>query len=77
MKWYLKRSLYTAVFATILACSCSDSKTSPEEEKEITEMDSVSRAVEDSTKRLKEQTDRVEEKLEKLDNEFKSDSSNK
>ncbi len=64
-------------FAVLLLASCSDSKSSPEEERQIKTMDSTSAAIEDSTKRLKEQTERVEAALEKMDESFKENNQNK
>jgi hypothetical protein len=69
--------ILSLVLLTCLGSSCSDSKASAEEKAEIEKMDSVSKAVEDSTKKLEEQTRKVEETLEKLDKEFETDNQNK
>ncbi len=61
----------------VIATACGDTKSNPEEEQRINTMDSVSRAVKDSTERLREQTSRVEESLEKLNKEFETENSNK
>lgn len=66
-------TLLSLIMAAIMVTSCSESKTSTEEKAEISRMDSLSKAVEDSTERLEEQTKRVEESLEKLDKEFETE----
>lgn len=63
-------------FAACLLVSCGESKTESEtraeEETQINQMDSLSKAVDESTEKLEEQTKKVEESLEKLEEEFKS-----
>ncbi len=54
----------------ILACSCTESKTTTEEEKEINVMDSTEKVVKERIRDLEDQTKKVEESLEKLDKDF-------
>jgi len=64
-------------FALILLAACGDTKSSPEEEKQIKSMDSASAVIEDSTKRLQEQTEKVEAALEKLNESDKDNTQTK
>jgi len=75
----LRNLMLLLLFPTVLitTSACGDSKVSAEEKTEIDNMDSTSKAVEDSTKRLEEQTRKVEESLERLDKEFENDNQNK
>lgn len=61
-----------ALAISAFSIGCAESKSNPEEEAAIRQMDSTSQAVKDSTERLEEQTRKVEETLEKLDKEFPS-----
>ena len=72
MRTLLKPLLVLSISAVVIGSSCSNAESNPEEEARINSMDSTSRAVEDSTERLKEQTRKVEESLEKLDKEFET-----
>ena len=65
--------LLSFFIGAIMITSCSESKTSSTEKAEISQMDSLSKAVEDSTERLEDQTKKVEEALEKLDKEFETE----
>lgn len=58
------------MFAAILASSCTESKTTTEEEKEINVMDSTEKVVKEKIEDLEDQTKKVEESLEKLDKDF-------
>lgn len=72
MRQLLTRVSLACLLSGFLLVSCSDANSSPEEEKEIKSMDSVSQAVKDSTERLEEQTRKVEESLEKMEKEFQN-----
>ena len=65
----IKRLLPIAI-AALLACSCTESKTTTEEEKEIQVMDSTEKVVKEKIEEKKDQTKKVEESLEKLDKDF-------
>lgn len=54
----------------LLAPSCTESKTTTEEKKEINVMDSTKKEVKEKVEKLEDQTKKVEESLEKLDKEF-------
>ena len=73
MRQILKRMIPLGILIAVVATSCSDAKSNPEEEKEINSMDSVSQVVKDSTEKLEDQTRKVEESLEKLNKEFENE----
>ena len=68
---YIKKITPFAL-AAILAASCSESKTTTQEETEITTIDSSQKAVKETNEKLEDQTKKVEASLEKLDSEFKT-----
>lgn len=70
MNSYIKKLIPFGLFFIVLITSCSDSKTTKEEQIEISKMDSTSKAVKTTTDKLDEQTKKVEEALEKMDKEF-------
>jgi septal ring factor EnvC (AmiA/AmiB activator) len=72
MNRYIKRIapiLFAAIFGL---ASCTESKTSSEEEAELTKMDSTSKEVKETTAKLETETEKVEASLEKLDEEFET-----
>ena len=69
--------LFGLFLLTSVLSSCGESNASPEEKAEIEKMDSISKAVKDSTERLEDQTKKVEDALEKLDKEFETDQTKK
>ena len=64
------KRIFPFVCAAVLACSCTESKTTTEEEKEINVMDSTEKVVKEKIDDLEDQTKKVEESLEKLDKDF-------
>jgi ABC-type Na+ efflux pump permease subunit len=56
-----------AFVAVILITSCTESKTTKEEEVKIHTMDSTSKAAKETAENLAEQTRKVENSIEKLD----------
>jgi hypothetical protein len=60
----------------IIASSCNDNKTSPQEEVKITSMDSTTRVLKQNREKLEEQTKNVETSLENLEKEFDSTDTN-
>jgi Skp family chaperone for outer membrane proteins len=60
----------------IIASSCNDNKTSPQEEVKITSMDSTTRVLKQNREKLEEQTKKVETSLENLEKEFDSTDTN-
>ena len=54
----------------MITSSCTESKTSTEEKKEINSMDSTKKVINENIDKLEDQTKKVEESLEKLDKEF-------
>jgi hypothetical protein len=72
MNYYIKR-IAPIFFAAILGLtSCNESKTTSEEEVQITQMDSTSKEVKETTAKLEAETEKVEASLEKLDEEFET-----
>jgi hypothetical protein len=55
-----------------MASSCTEAKTSTQEQTEIIKMDSTSYSVKESTDKVEDQTKKVEASLEKLEIEFKT-----
>ena len=72
MKDQLKRLAIPALAAFVLLVSCKESKTTSQEEQQITRMDSTSRSIKENTEKLDAQTKKVEESLEKVDKEFET-----
>jgi hypothetical protein len=70
MKHCIKLVAILAVSGVIMLTSCGESKTTSEESTEIKAMDSTSKAVKENVEKLEDQTKKVEESLEKLDKEF-------
>jgi septal ring factor EnvC (AmiA/AmiB activator) len=64
---YLKRMALPAFAVAITLLACTESKTTKEEQVEISKMDSTSETVKHATEKLDNQTQKVEESLEKLD----------
>jgi len=69
---YIKRIAPLAFAAFIIASSCTETKTDPQEQAEINTIDSNSRILKENTDKLEAQTKKVEESLEKLDTEFEA-----
>lgn len=69
---YMKRIAPLAFAAAIITSSCTETKTSTQEQSEINTMDSTSKALKESTDKLEDQTKKVEASLEKLDTEFET-----
>jgi len=69
---YIKRIAPLAFAAFIIASSCTERKTVPQEQAEIYTIDSNSRILKENTDKLEAQTKKVEESLEKLDTEFEA-----
>jgi hypothetical protein len=67
MSSYLKKMALPAFAIAITLLACDESKTTKEEQVEITRMDSTSETVKQQTEKLDDQTRKVEESLEKLD----------
>jgi septal ring factor EnvC (AmiA/AmiB activator) len=72
MNYYIKRIAPMFCAAIFTLASCTETKTTTEEEVEITKMDSTSKEVKETTAKLEEETEKVEESLEKLDEEFET-----
>ena len=72
MNYHLKKLVLPALAIMIAAVSCTESKTTTQEETEIKTMDSTSRTIKENTEKLDEQTKKVEASLEKLDTEFET-----
>jgi len=72
MTYYIKKMALHYFLAITMAVSCTETKTTKEEEIKIKTMDSTSKAVEASKEKLEEQTKKVEASLEKLDKEFEA-----
>ncbi len=72
MNYYVRKIALPALAAFLMFASCTESKTTSEEETEIKTMDSTSRAIKENTEKLDAQTKKVEESLEKLDTEFET-----
>jgi septal ring factor EnvC (AmiA/AmiB activator) len=72
MKIQLNRLAFPALAAFLLLVSCTESKTTSQEETQIKSMDSTSRSIKENTEKLDAQTKKVEESLEKLDKEFET-----
>jgi hypothetical protein len=70
MNHYIKRMTPIAFAVSIIAASCTETKTNTQEEIEITQMDSTSKSLKENTDKLEDQTKKAEASLEKLDNEF-------
>lgn len=68
----IKRMIPLVFAAIILATSCTETKTSTQEQTELDKMDSTSQVLKENTDSLEKQTKKVEESLEKLDKEFES-----
>lgn len=69
----MKRIAPVLLAAIIGLASCQDSKPkNPEEEAEITKMDSTSKEVKETNAKLEEETAKVEASLEKLDEQFET-----
>jgi len=72
MNAHLKKFALPALAILLTAMSCTESKTTSQEETEIKTMDSTSRTIKENTEKLDEQTKKVEASLEKLDTEFET-----
>ncbi len=72
MNYYVKKIALPAIASFLMLVSCSESKTTTQEETEIKTMDSTSRTIKEKTDKLDAQTKKVEESLEKLDTEFET-----
>ncbi len=70
MMHYLKK-VTSPLFAILLLCSCSETKTT-EETIQISTMDSTSNVLKEQSNKLEEQTKKVEASLEKMEQEFES-----
>lgn len=70
MLTYFRKLAPLAFAATLLVSSCTETKTSTEEKKEIDVMDSTAKKVDETVGQLEDQTKKVEEAIDKLDKEF-------
>lgn len=69
----LKQALFIFGFSIMGALfSCSNQKTTSEEEVKIERMDSVSKNLKKSSAELEDQTEKVEKALEDVDKEFEN-----
>ncbi len=68
---YIKK-ITPLAFALIIFSSCSESKTSTQEQAQINTMDSTAKAAKETADKMADQTSKVEASLDKLDAEFKS-----
>jgi hypothetical protein len=67
MIFHLKKMAFPAFAAIVFLTSCTESKTTTEEQAEISKMDSTATAAKEAREKLENQTQKVEESLEKLD----------
>jgi hypothetical protein len=67
MIFHLKKMAFPAFAAIIILSSCTEPKTTPEEQAEISKMDSTATAAKEAREKLENQTQKVEASLEKLD----------
>ena len=72
MIYYIKRIVPLAFALAIMATSCTETKTNTQEQTEIKAMDSTSKTLKETTDKLEDQTKKVEASLEKLDKEFET-----
>ncbi len=72
MKSHIKTFSIVLFALVAMSVSCTESKTTSEEEIRIKTMDSTSKAVKENTEKLDEQTKKVEASLEKLETEFET-----
>lgn len=70
--YHFIKKIAPAAMAAVVFLSCTESRTDIKEEKQISSMDSTTKAMDQASKKLDEQTKKVEASLEKLEAEFDS-----